>query len=129
MHGFEWQNQRGIKGTGFVRALQSLLTSRLLKFQLDAERLVKESLQIAFQDVHSDGKCRRKALASYTFQDGSTINRGDWVCIPRQAMMQDGTRHKEPPDAYLMALDSCEPTLSSSSLSHALKGLIRRSPD
>lgn len=56
MHGFEWQNQRGIKGTGFVRALQSLLTSRLLKFQLDAERLVKESLQIAFQDVHSDGK-------------------------------------------------------------------------
>ncbi|UKZ86845.1 uncharacterized protein TrAFT101_002669 [Trichoderma asperellum] len=51
-------------------------------------------------------KCRRKALASYTSQDGSSINRGDWVCIPRRALMQDGTRYKEPPYAYLAALDS-----------------------
>lgn len=29
MHGFEWKDQRGIEGTGFVRALRSLLTSHL----------------------------------------------------------------------------------------------------
>ena len=29
MHGFEWKDQRGIEGIGFVRALRSLLTSHL----------------------------------------------------------------------------------------------------
>ena len=29
MHGFEWENQRGVEGLGFVRALRSILTSRL----------------------------------------------------------------------------------------------------
>lgn len=29
MHGFEWKDQRGIEGTGFVRALRTLLTSHL----------------------------------------------------------------------------------------------------
>ena len=29
MQGFEWKDQRGIEGVGFVRALRSLLTSHL----------------------------------------------------------------------------------------------------
>jgi hypothetical protein len=29
MHGFEWKNQRGVEGVGFVRALRTLLTSNL----------------------------------------------------------------------------------------------------
>ncbi len=29
MHGFEWKDQRGIEGIGFVRALRTLLTSHL----------------------------------------------------------------------------------------------------
>lgn len=29
MYGFEWQDQRGVEGTGFVRALRSRLTSQL----------------------------------------------------------------------------------------------------
>jgi hypothetical protein len=29
MRGFEWQDKRGIEGTGFVRALRSLLTAHL----------------------------------------------------------------------------------------------------
>ena len=29
MKGFEWKDQRGIEGTGFVRALRTLLTSHL----------------------------------------------------------------------------------------------------
>ncbi|KAM0525737.1 hypothetical protein ACHAPE_000448 [Trichoderma viride] len=55
MHGFEWQDQRGVEGTGFVRALRSLLTSHLQDFQPDLERLVKDCLEIEFKDVHSDG--------------------------------------------------------------------------
>lgn len=55
MHGFEWQDQRGVEGTGFVRALRSLLTSHLQDFQPDLERLVKDCLDIEFKDIHSDG--------------------------------------------------------------------------
>ena len=29
MHGFEWKDQRGVEGVGFVRALWTLLTSHL----------------------------------------------------------------------------------------------------
>ena len=29
MHGFEWKDKRGDEGTGFVRALRSLLTAHL----------------------------------------------------------------------------------------------------
>lgn len=29
MYGFEWKDQRGIEGTGFARALRSLLTAHL----------------------------------------------------------------------------------------------------
>ncbi|KAI4179720.1 MAG: hypothetical protein LQ346_007134 [Caloplaca aetnensis] len=29
MYGFEWKDQRGIEGTGFVRALRSLLNAHL----------------------------------------------------------------------------------------------------
>lgn len=55
MHGFEWQDQRGVEGTGFVRALRSLLTSHLDQFQPHLERLVKDSLDIEFKDIQSDG--------------------------------------------------------------------------
>lgn len=55
MHGFEWQDQRGIEGTGFVRALRSLLTSHLQDFQPDLERLVKDFLEVEFKDIQSDG--------------------------------------------------------------------------
>ncbi len=29
MRGFEWKDQRGLEGTGFVRALRCLMTSQL----------------------------------------------------------------------------------------------------
>ncbi|KAM0247337.1 hypothetical protein ACHAQJ_009894 [Trichoderma viride] len=192
MHGFEWQDQRGVEGTGFVRALRSLLTSHLPRFQPDLERLVKDTLEIELKGVQLDAQnteftaaalefpqavifaaeflritprfvrplvasmatnrhraaktlyrylvpiveqrlvardlqpnktspmdcmqwlidtsprknpwtpgrivvtCRRKALVSYTFQDGSFINKGDWACVPQRAMMQDSTRYKDP---------------------------------
>lgn len=34
MHGFEWKDQRGVEGTGFVRALRTLMTQNLEHFLL-----------------------------------------------------------------------------------------------
>ncbi|PON28687.1 cytochrome P450 [Trichoderma gamsii] len=55
MHGFEWQDRRGVEGTGFVRALRSLLTSHLQDFQPDLERLVRDCLEMEFRNIRSDG--------------------------------------------------------------------------
>lgn len=33
---------------------------------------------------------------SYTFRDGSSINKGDWACVPQRAMMQDSSRYRDP---------------------------------
>lgn len=39
---------------------------------------------------------RRKALVPYVFQDGSRLEKGDWVCVPQKAMMHDGARYHDP---------------------------------
>lgn len=44
MIGFEWQNQRGVEGTGFVRALRSLLTSQLPRLQPELNAIIRKSL-------------------------------------------------------------------------------------
>ena len=44
MHGFEWQDQRGVEGTGFVRALRSLLLSHLPELLPDIQESVERSL-------------------------------------------------------------------------------------
>ncbi|KAH8197066.1 hypothetical protein TruAng_008773 [Truncatella angustata] len=44
MHGFEWQEQRGVEGTGFVRALRSRLTSHLPQFQPELDQIIKSCL-------------------------------------------------------------------------------------
>ncbi|KAF3071576.1 Cytochrome P450 monooxygenase paxP [Trichoderma lentiforme] len=68
-------------------------------FPRDVERLplldsfIKESVRNSNFDAIS---CRRKALIPYTFQDGSSLNKGDWACIPQRAMMQDSTRYRDP---------------------------------
>lgn len=32
---------------------------------------------------------RRQALRPFTFRDGHSISRGDWVCVPHRSMMRD----------------------------------------
>ncbi|KAK8127347.1 Cytochrome P450 [Apiospora sp. TS-2023a] len=44
MYGFEWQEQRGVEGTGFVRALRSRLTSHLPQFQPELDRIIRGCL-------------------------------------------------------------------------------------
>lgn len=49
MHGFEWQDQRGVEGTGFVRALRSLLTGQLPILMPSLENSIREGLHIEFE--------------------------------------------------------------------------------
>ncbi|ROT42882.1 cytochrome P450 [Sodiomyces alkalinus F11] len=58
MYGFEWQDQRGVEGTGFVRALRSLLTSHLPQFQPDLDRIIRLALEDELKTTGSDGFAR-----------------------------------------------------------------------
>ncbi|TGJ78259.1 hypothetical protein E0Z10_g10499 [Xylaria hypoxylon] len=57
------------------------------------DSFLKESIRYSNADAIS---CRRKALQDYTLQDGPRIEKGDWVCIPQRAMMQDPLRYSHP---------------------------------
>ena len=45
MHGFEWKDQRGVEGVGFVRALRSLLTSHLPVVLPNLEAAIADELK------------------------------------------------------------------------------------
>ena len=44
MYGFEWQEKRGVEGTGFVRALRSLLTAHLPSLLSTIQSMIEESI-------------------------------------------------------------------------------------
>ncbi|KAJ8124792.1 hypothetical protein O1611_g8849 [Lasiodiplodia mahajangana] len=58
MHGFEWQDQRGVEGTGFVRALRSLLTAHLPALQSDFERILQAAFNTELGNPGDDGFSR-----------------------------------------------------------------------
>ncbi|KAI1204773.1 cytochrome P450 [Annulohypoxylon truncatum] len=58
MYGFEWQNQRGVEGTGFVRALRSLLTAHLPAFQPEFERILRSNFSMELGKPDDDGFAR-----------------------------------------------------------------------
>ncbi|KAI4139758.1 MAG: hypothetical protein LQ341_004096, partial [Variospora aurantia] len=45
MYGFEWKDQRGIEGTGFVRALRSLLTAHLPSLLPSLRTIIAEGIE------------------------------------------------------------------------------------
>lgn len=45
MYGFEWKDQRGLEGTGFVRALRSLLTAHLPLLQPSLRSSIAEQFE------------------------------------------------------------------------------------
>ncbi|KAL4974754.1 cytochrome P450 [Aspergillus desertorum] len=55
MLGFEWQDQRGIEGTGFVRALRSKLTAHLPVLLPDLQHIVQDTIAKELATVESDG--------------------------------------------------------------------------
>ncbi|PTB56075.1 hypothetical protein M431DRAFT_552903 [Trichoderma harzianum CBS 226.95] len=79
----------------------------------DVERLplldsfIKESVRNSNFDAIT---CRRNALVPYTFQDGSSLNKGDWACIPQRAIMQDSSRYGDPQtfDGFRFAHDNAQ---------------------
>lgn len=56
MRNFEWQDQRGIEGTGFVRALRSLLTANLPGLLPRLKEIIEQELQSEIQRcMRTDG--------------------------------------------------------------------------
>lgn len=39
---------------------------------------------------------RRKAVEPHVFRDGTRVAKGDWVCIPQQAIMMDSSKYHNP---------------------------------
>lgn len=65
MHGFEWKDQRGIEGTGFVRALRSLLTTRLPQLIPSLKGGVQDQVatEISNEKVLKNGQLIQKSLS------------------------------------------------------------------
>ncbi|KAL4786385.1 cytochrome P450 [Aspergillus varians] len=55
MLGFEWQDQRGVEGTGFVRALRSKLTAHLPVLLPDLQRIVQDAIALELDTPQDDG--------------------------------------------------------------------------
>ena len=55
MHGFEWKEQRGIEGTGFVRTLRSLLTAHLPSVYPSLSKTIAESIESEIS-ISSEGE-------------------------------------------------------------------------
>ncbi|KAI0965159.1 cytochrome P450 [Xylaria arbuscula] len=55
MQGFEWKEQRGVEGTGFVRALRSRLTSHLPHLCSGLEMCIQDSLNRELERSACDG--------------------------------------------------------------------------
>ena len=64
MHGFEWKDQRGIEGTGFVRALRSLLTAHLPSLLPSLGSNIAESLESEML-LGSRADCRSDVAAVF----------------------------------------------------------------
>ncbi|KAK1251931.1 hypothetical protein MKX07_007410 [Trichoderma sp. CBMAI-0711] len=58
--GSNGETSGGVEGTGFVRALRSLLTSHLPKFQPELERIIHTTLDNDLKDVRADGYTHAK---------------------------------------------------------------------
>lgn len=62
MQGFEWKEQRGVEGTGFVRALRSRLTSHLPRLYSDLEICINNSLNREWEQSASNGEFRSRTI-------------------------------------------------------------------
>lgn len=58
MHGFEWKEQRGLEGIGFVRSLRSILTAHLEHFRPILNIAVKQKFDDELgASKNIDGTC------------------------------------------------------------------------
>lgn len=61
MHGFEWKDQRGVEGTGFVRALRDLLTFQLPDMLFPLRKGIADQFQ---RELSNHGVIEGKSPAS-----------------------------------------------------------------
>ncbi|GIJ98280.1 hypothetical protein Aspvir_000396 [Aspergillus viridinutans] len=68
MFGFEWQDQRGVEGTGFVRALRSRLTAHLPILMPELQRIVETAIADELAVPGNDGfvHCRLFSMIKRT---------------------------------------------------------------
>ncbi|GFF33517.1 ent-kaurene oxidase [Aspergillus udagawae] len=68
MFGFEWQDQRGVEGTGFVRALRSRLTAHLPILMPELQRIVETAIADELAVPGKDGfvHCRLFSMIKRT---------------------------------------------------------------
>jgi hypothetical protein len=62
MHGFEWKDQRGIEGTGFVRAIRQLLTARIPQLKPKLSSIISSTFNKEVLKSSSDGTWYRVSL-------------------------------------------------------------------
>ena len=72
MRGFEWTNQRGIEGTGFVRALRTHLTFHLPALTPDLMKNIRSTLEKEVGKQTADAGTFCHSLTQYIFLVSAT---------------------------------------------------------
>lgn len=76
-----------------VRGSESPTSARDVDRMPLLDSFIRESIRMTNTDPVI---MRRKAIEPHVFQDGSRVAKGDWVCVPQQAMMMDSNRYRNP---------------------------------
>jgi hypothetical protein len=120
MFGFEWQDQRGIEGTGFVRALRSRLTAHLPILMPELQRIVETAIADELAAPGSDGKwgppqlclipsdCSRIRALQIVLYDQANGHKGQLLCLLRGGTWYDYPWHVSYRQAYCVAAQNPE---------------------
>jgi hypothetical protein len=76
MAGFNWHDQRGIEGTGFVRSLRTLLTNHLPKMTPDVRRLLEQGFT---RELAQGGNSLNGRLSGTHLHDYSNCGYSHWT--------------------------------------------------
>lgn len=93
MHGMEWKDQRGVEGTGFVRAIRDLLTSRLPDLIPKLSHTVSNTLRIEQEHAKAEGKWTRLPIFQTAKHITTTANCA--VFFPPELGTQPSTSYKK----------------------------------
>ncbi|KAL4917328.1 hypothetical protein BDW62DRAFT_201949 [Aspergillus aurantiobrunneus] len=98
---FEWQHQRGVEGTGFVRALRSRLTAHLPVLLLNLQRLVQDALAFELDTPQDNGlvhctlfpmdKRTVTKINCFVFLGRALVGRPHSLCDPSRLRLETTT--------------------------------------
>lgn len=58
--------------------------------------IINQDVRLEYVLINYAVGVRRKAVVPYTFQDGTHVAPGDWVCLPALAMQRDAQYYSNP---------------------------------